>query len=101
FWYGAPISSHPAGGCLLARASTPIRRCIGLARIGAGIGHSELVQWEGIFDMNDWSRVCGTVLLSFNTDYFLGLTPGTLTVTAPSIVGQFVQRIGRSISTTE
>ena len=50
-----------------------------------------------------WDAVAGTTGgLTANTMYFLSpSTPGNLTATAPSTVGQYVCPVGIGISTTE
>ena len=50
-----------------------------------------------------WDAVAGTTGgLTAGTDYFLSAaTAGLMTATAPSTAGQYVQKVGRAISTTE
>ena len=101
FWTGAAIACHPTGGCILANATSPCHLCVGLATVGAPPSHSELVQWEGTFEYNDWSRIIGSPFLSMKTSYYLSSTPGMLTALAPTEIGQTVQPIGYSLSRTE
>lgn len=101
FWKGATLSAHPAGsGCRLADATALSRRCIGLATLGASVGFAENIRTEGWLESFDWTLVTDSVALSPNTFYFLSLTPGKLTATAPTVAGQIAQRIGISLNST-
>src|SRR5437879_2684069 len=80
FLYGAAISVHPIAGALLACALAPYHRCFGLAQVGARVGDSEVVQWEGVFELGDWSRITGSPLLVSSALYYLGTVPGTISM---------------------
>jgi hypothetical protein len=66
---------------------------------------SGAIQTDGVLSATtgQWDTVTGeTGGLTAGAVYYLDpSTPGNLTQTAPSTVGQFVVRVGRAISTTE
>jgi hypothetical protein len=79
---------------------------IGLsATVSAAAGASASVQSDGILTATttQWDAVAGTTGgLAFGTIYYLdAATAGKITATAPSTVGQYVQPIGRALSTTD
>ena len=49
----------------------------------------------------DWTAVVGTAALAKGQRYFLGTTPGTLSLLAPSLPGQSVVSVGLALSTTQ
>lgn len=78
---------------------------LGLANAAIASGAAGPVQTGGIITLTtaQWDVVAGTTGgLVFNTPYFLSATtPGLMSATAPSAVGQFVVELGVAISTTE
>lgn len=51
--------------------------------------------------LTDWTAITGVAVLTKGARYFLGLTPGTLSIVAPAIPGQSSASIGIAISTTQ
>ena len=56
---------------------------------------------EGSIERVDWTAVTGTALLTPGAVYYLGLTAGTLTSTAPTTTGQHVVAVARAVSSTK
>lgn len=79
---------------------------IGLsATVSAAAGASASVQSDGVLSATtaQWDAVAGTTGgLAFGTLYYLDpATAGKITATAPTTAGQYVQPIGRALSTTD
>ncbi len=88
-----------------ANASATIQ-LLGLVKdVSVAAGVPGVVQTDGILVATtvEWDAVAGTTGgLSPGTVYYLDpATPGKITATPPSSVGQYVVRIGLALSTTE
>lgn len=95
---GQAVATHSTGaGVVLANSSNASLVCIGLVETGGANLASCTIQTEGPFELADWTPIIGSTSLAAKTVYYLDVTSGKLTATAPSTVGQIVQRIGVAI----
>lgn len=102
FLIGQPLAIHPSGtGVVLASAASPSLSFIGVATVGVSPGLDETVQAGGIFQLGDWTAICGTATLLPQATYYLSTLPGLLTTTAPITAGEIVQPVGRAVSGTQ
>lgn len=84
FWQGAAIARDPSGiGFVLANNGSAAGVAIGLACLGAPGTQPEIVQLAGLFTLNDWTPVTGTVSLTALAYYWLDSTNGKLTTVKP------------------
>ncbi len=94
FWMGAAIAIDASGsGFILADSSALVTQAVGLATLGAPAGDPEIVQLAGLFSLDDWTPVTGTVTLAPRGIYYLG-TNGMLVTGPPNLV----QVVGIAIS---
>lgn len=103
---GAPVYVSAAGTVKKAQAtSAALEKCVGLvsdASIAAAATGGVLVNGLLAATTGQWDAVTGEVGgLTPGAQYFLDVTLGLLSQTAPSAAGQYVRRIGRAFSTTE
>ena len=54
-----------------------------------------------VLTLQDWTAITGSASLQPGQDYFLGTTPGTLSLIAPTVQGQTATPVGKSVSTTQ
>jgi hypothetical protein len=75
------------------------------ATVSAAAGASSSVQSDGVLSATtaQWDAVAGTTGgLAFGTLYYLDpATAGKIAATAPSTTGQYVQPVGRALSTVD
>lgn len=71
----------------------------GIATANASPGFRVTFATEKLI-LSDWTAATGQVNLLPGFDYFLGATPGTMTTTPPTIVGQTLLYIGTATNTT-
>lgn len=101
------VHTKPNGNVDLAQADAGATvEVLGLVRDSSiAAAASGAIQTDGVLSATtgQWDTVTGeTGGLTAGAVYYLDpSTPGNLTQTAPSTVGQFVVRVGRAISTTE
>lgn len=104
---GMPVYVSGADTVKRAEANALATACIGLGNdtsIAVGTVGNIAVSGRLIGTTAQWDAVVtgGSGGLTFNSIYYLDpANPGALTTTAPTTVGQIVQRIGRALSTTE
>jgi hypothetical protein len=104
---GAPVYAVSAGNVDKAEANAQsTSEVVGLvADTSIATTVAGNVQTSGVVTATttQWDAVAGTSGgLAANTVYFLSpSTPGQITATAPSTVGQLVVRIGKALSTTQ
>jgi hypothetical protein len=104
---GQPVYTKSNGNVDLAQADAGATvEVLGLVRDSSiAAAASGAIQTDGVLSATtgQWDTVTGeTGGLTAGAVYYLDpSTPGTLTQTAPTTVGQFVVRVGRAISTTE
>lgn len=95
---GTPVAVHPTGtGIVRADATTTHRPAVGLLLAATAVGFAGTVQVAGVVTLGDWTAVTGTATLARGV-YFLGTTPGTLTLVPPTAGGAIVQPVGRAVS---
>lgn len=104
---GAPVYIDAVAGFKKAQANAAgTANTRGLVAQSPSIGAAATgpVQTDGALSATtaQWDAVTGQVGgLTFNTTYYLDpATAGKLTITAPTTVGQLVQKVGVGISTT-
>jgi hypothetical protein len=74
---------------------------VGLVLTGASSGNSGVILTEGSITKADWTAVVGSASLTPAATYYLSdTTAGALTVTAPTLRGRYVVRVGKALSTT-
>lgn len=104
---GAPVYNDGAGTVDLAQADALATvEVLGLVKdTSIAIAGAGYIQTDGVLEATtgEWDAVTGgTGGLTAGSVYYLDPdTPGMLTTTAPSTVGDFVVRIGKAISTTQ
>ena len=98
---GQPVFSSAADNVDLADASAVgSAKPIGLVQT-ASIAASAVgaIQLDGVLHSDDWTAVAGAATLTSGATYFLDVTAGQITETAPT--SGYVTEIGVSISTTD
>lgn len=104
---GTPVYSSAAGTVKRAQANaSATARVVGLCydtSISAAAAGSIAVGDVITATTGQWDTITGgTGGLTFSAIYFLdAATPGKLTTTAPSTIGQYVTKVGVAISTTD
>jgi hypothetical protein len=99
---GQPVYVSGDATVNLADASDPsTARAIGLAATAAASNESVMVLAEGQLEQSDWTSIIGTALLTPGTNYFLSLTTGQMTATAPDNTGEVIVFLGTAITTTK
>ena len=102
---GMAVKIHSSGvGVELALADSVGNRAAALCIATAAItnGNSGPFRTDGVVDLSDWTDATGSATLSAFAVYYLDQSNnGMLTTTAPTTVGQIVQRIGTAISSTK
>jgi hypothetical protein len=96
---GQVVRANAAGRLVLAQANSLLNsRGAVFAKTAALAGFTAIVT-KNFMELNDWTVPLGSVNLTPNTDYFLSATtPGGITPTAPSAVGEVVMHAGRSLT---
>jgi hypothetical protein len=82
-------------------AATVIGLCLSAS---VSNGAAAIVQTDGTFKATttQWDAVTGgSGGLTIGSRYYVSATPGELTTTAPSTIGQIVAQVGKAISSTE
>lgn len=74
------------------------REIVGVARETITAATSGMVQTEGPLTLADWTNATGSATLSTGTWYGDSTTPGDITQSAPTAVGETVQRVGVTLS---
>ena len=98
FWMGAAIARHPSGtGFVLASNAAAGTTTIGLACLGAPAGQPEIVQLDGLFNLDNWTPVTGSAALTPLGYYYLDATSGRL-ITTPPAAPALTQLVGLAIS---
>ena len=103
---GTPVYVSAASTVKKAQATTStLERAVGLvAGTSISAAASGGVAVDGILTATtgQWDAVTGeSGGLTSGAQYFLDVTLGKLSQTAPSTAGQYVRRIGRALSTTD
>jgi hypothetical protein len=83
-------------GRIIKASSNDNKMCLGIATEQILTGYSGNIQYGGIISLNDWSLATGSVNLSINQNYYLGVD-GLLTTTPPT--AGYSQYLGKAIST--
>ena len=98
---GAPVYVSLADGKLYnARADVWVKsKVIGLARAATAAGFACDVEGFALA-RSDWSSATGATALTVGALYYLGLVPGTLSLSRPLVAGQASAIIGLAASTT-
>lgn len=73
--------------------------CQGLALAAVALGYPATIS-KSILVLPDWTMITGSVALAPGQPYFLTATPGMLSATATTIVGQFVTQVGIAVNAT-
>lgn len=94
---GMAVAAHSSGSGIV-RASNVGTTAIGLATTTTAFTFAVTFQTGNVLTLDDWTRATGGASLSALGTYFLGATPGTLSLTAPTAVGSRVQIVGRAIA---
>jgi hypothetical protein len=82
-----------------ANAASTMVVC-GIASEAATSGFSAKYNTDGKLSKSDWTAVCGAAALTPGAYYYLSAaTAGMITTVAPSVVGQYVVRVGRAMTT--
>ena len=99
---GQPVYVQQVSGQLgLASAAIYAQaNVVGLAQSVAPAGSTTTVA-RILLELPDWTPVVGATNLQRGQRYFLGATPGRLTTTPPTTLGQSVVPIGLAISPTQ
>lgn len=96
-WRGAVVCAHPSGyGVALASSESNNKPAIGLSCQGVQVNFTEIVQLAGLFRLNDWTAIVGSVNLAPMTCYWLDATAGKLISSAPG--SGISQIVGYSLS---
>lgn len=103
---GAPVYNDAADGVKKAIATTSAASIVlGLVTdVSITNGATGSIAVSGVLTAStaQWDAVAGTTGgLTFGTRYYLDVTAGKISATAPSTVGQYVVEIGIALSTTE
>ena len=99
---GQPIYVDPTSGQLrLASAATFASSMVaGLAQVATLATFAAPVATTTL-TLSDWTAVIGAASLTKGARYFLGVTAGSLSTTAPTTPGQSVVSVGIALSTTQ
>ena len=99
---GNPLYLTGVGHVNPARADAAgTTQVVGLSITDTAIGQSCNYLTEGSIERSDWTPIIGVATLSAGVTYFLDPTvAGRITSTAPTVVGQYVVRVGRAVNTT-
>lgn len=99
---GNPVYLTGAGHVNPARADAAgTTQVVGLSITDTSAGFTCNYLTEGRIEKSDWTAVAGVANLSAGVTYFLDPSvAGHITSTAPSVVGQYVVRVGRAVNTT-
>jgi hypothetical protein len=102
---GTPVYSSAAGQVDLgSAAASATALVIGILTTDAGSGLTANVQTSDVVTLTtaQWdARTGATGGLAFGQPYWLDVTAGKLTTTAPATAGRFVTLIGVALSTTQ
>lgn len=100
---GMAVYVDGSATCDLAQAdSINTTKAVGLATTDVTAGAAGQYQTEGTITKADWTTVTGAAALTPGAYYYLSeATPGGLTSTAPTTIGQFVVAVARALSTTQ
>lgn len=93
---GDQIDLWNDGGTIKARkadATAVGKPADGFVKAAVTSGQNAVVYMPG-------QQITGLTGLTLDADYFLSTTPGLITSTAPSTVGNVVQRVGKALSAT-
>jgi hypothetical protein len=85
-------------GRIIKASSNANKMCLGIATEQILTGYSGNIQYGGIVSLNNWFLATGSVNLSINQNYYLGID-GLLTTT-PQTVG-YSQYLGKAVSANE
>ena len=98
---GQPVYSSAADTVDLADASAVgSAKPIGLVQADSIAASSTgAIQLDGVLNSSDWTAVVGSTTLTSGATYFLDITAGKMTSTAPT--SGYITEIGVAISTTE
>ena len=99
---GNPLYLTGAGHVNPARADAAgTTQVVGLSITDTAAGFTCNFLTEGRIERSDWTAIAGVTSLSAGVTYFLDPSvAGHITSTAPTVVGQYVVRVGRAVSTT-
>ncbi len=99
---GNPLYLTGAGHVNSAQADAAgTTQVVGLSITDTSAGSSCNYLTEGRIERSDWTAIAGVVSLSAGLTYFLDPSvAGHITSTAPTVVGQYVVRVGRAVNTT-
>lgn len=97
---GQPVYADPITGQFKLADATTLAKAtvVGMCANDALTGFSSDANQLNI-SLVDWTNVIGSMLLTQGQIYYLSTTPGMLTTTAPTTVGQCVTRVGVAITT--
>ncbi|HEY6025852.1 MAG TPA: capsid cement protein [Pseudolabrys sp.] len=102
---GSPVYMSAAASFGLAVATSfAAALAVGFVPSDIASAASGSVQTSGVLTLTtaQWdARTGGSGGLTFGTPYYLDVTAGKMTATAPSAVGQFVTLLGVALSTTQ
>lgn len=101
---GMAAAVHSSGtGFVRADATTTTKDVVGVVSIAGDPGFVVGVETDGFVTQADWSGVTdeASTTLTPTARYFVSpTTPGNITATAPTTVGQVVMPVGRAITPT-
>lgn len=99
---GQPVYVDPVSGQLNLASSAALASSMvfGLAQAPTLAMFAAPVSIATI-TLSDWTATVGKALLAKGARYFLGVTPGTLMLGAPTTPGQAVVSVGIALSTTQ
>lgn len=96
---GQPVAVHSSGvGFVLADATAPGKEAVGLAQTDIAVGVSGPVLIDGLLQMDDWTEATGSETLAPRSQWFLSTVAGKLSTTAPTVTGNIVQSVARSVA---
>lgn len=95
---GMAAATHSSGtGIVGACAANGTKPAVGLLQEAVANGFAGEVQTSGPMTLADWSAIVGAATLTRGPYYLDPTTPGKLTATAPTAVGQVVQVVGYAV----
>lgn len=98
---GGACATHSSGvGVVKANAVNGSKQCVGLMVEVAPSLSACVVQTSGPFELQDWTAITGTQLLSASAIYYLDVVAGMLTTTSPSAGPAVSQKVGKAVSPT-
>lgn len=86
-------------GVIRAVASNALAAAIGMASLQIDPGQNSFVQVGGLYHLDDWTAVVGFRQLFAGSNYYLdSATPGNMTRSPPSKVGDYLQLCGVALT---